>query len=146
MWAVLPSCLRPGRRGTGRTGETASSTQGNTRCFLAGADRRHAPLAHRRVRARPSSPRHGSGQLHKQRHSRRPWAVLEYRVRTFHMEVGFEKSYGWERDYSAQFVAGSLESATRIAQAEADKTGLTVVLHEVPIRSGVLTPVGTFRP
>ena len=75
-----------------------------------------------------------------------PGQVPQYRVRTFHMEVGCEKSYGWDRDYSAQFVAGSLESATRIAQAEADKKGLTVVLYEVPIRSGDLIPVGTFRP
>ena len=75
-----------------------------------------------------------------------PGQVSKYRVRTFHMEVGCQKSYGWERDYVARFVAASLESATRIAQAEADKTGLTVVLYEVPIRSGNLTSVGTFRP
>ena len=75
-----------------------------------------------------------------------PGQVPQHRVRTFHMEVGCEKSYGWDRDYSAQFVAGSLESAARIAQAEADKKGLTVVLYEVPIRSGDLIPVGTLRP
>ena len=75
-----------------------------------------------------------------------PGQVPPFRVRTFHMDVGCEKSYGWDRDYSAQFVAGSLELATRIAQAEADKKGLTVVLYEVPIRSGDLIPVGTLRP